>query len=157
VVLAEAARAAAGNMKPKEFIDKLDDNKVTAAIAAAEQKSSGEIRVFVSNEKPPDPLAAAGAQFAKLGMVKTRERNGVLLYFAPKSQQFAVFGDQGIHDKCGREFWQDIAVKIAAHLKADEFTEAVVEAINQIGAVLARHFPRSPDDRNELPNQVVRE
>jgi uncharacterized membrane protein len=144
-------------MKPKEFIDKLDDNKVTAAITAAEQKSSGEIRVFVSNENPADPLAAAEAQFAKLGMTKTRERNGVLFYFAPKSQRFAVFGDKGIHEKCGRDFWQHIATRISGHLKAGEFTEAVVEAINEIGDVLARHFPRSPDDRNELPNQVVRD
>ena len=144
-------------MKPKEFIDKLDDAKVTAAIASAEQKSSGEIRVFVSNDKPADALAAAEAEFLKLGMVKTRERNGVLIYFAPKIQQFAVVGDKAIHEKCGADFWQGIASRISAHLKAGEFTEAVVEAVTEIGAVLARHFPRSPDDRNELPNQVVRD
>ena len=154
---AEAARAEVGNMKPKEFIDKLDDNEVMAAIASAEQKSSGEIRVFVSNDKPADALAAAEKQFLKMGMAKTRERNGVLIYFAPKIQQFAVVGDKAIHEKCGSDFWQSIASKISSHLKAGEFTEAVVEAVSEIGAVLARHFPRSPDDRNELPNQVVRE
>lgn len=144
-------------MKPKEFIKKLDDHKVTATIANAEQKSSGEIRVFVSNEKPSDALKAAEAQFLKLRMDRTRERNGVLIYFAPKTQQFAVVGDKGIHEKCGAEFWQHIAAEISAHLKAGEFTTAVVEAVQEIGEVLARHFPRSPDDRNELPNQVVRD
>jgi uncharacterized membrane protein len=153
----EVAQAEVGNMKPKEFIDKLDDTKVMATIAAAEQKSSGEIRVFVSNDKPADALAAAEAEFLKLGMTKTRERNGVLIFFAPKVQQFAVIGDQGIHEKCGADFWKHIATKISAHLKADDFTAAVVEAVTEIGAVLARHFPRSPDDRNELPNQVVRD
>jgi uncharacterized membrane protein len=144
-------------MKPKEFIDKLDDDKVTATIVTAEQRSSGEIRVFVSNEKRPDALAAAERQFLKLRMDKTRERNGVLVYFAPKTQQFAVMGDKGIHEKCGPEFWKHIADEISAHLKAGEFTKAVVEAVNEIGDVLARHFPRSPDDRNELPNRVVRD
>lgn len=144
-------------MKLREFIDKLDDNKVMAAIAAAEQKSSGEIRVFVSNDKPADALAAAQAQFLKMRMASTRERNGVLLYFAPKVQQFAVVGDQGIHEKCGADFWQHIAADISSRLKAGAFTEAVAEAVKEIGDLLARHFPRSPDDRNELPNQIVRE
>jgi uncharacterized membrane protein len=144
-------------MKAKEFIDKLDDNKVVAAITEAELKSSGEIRVFVSHERPPDPLAAAEAQFLKLGMEKTRERNGVLLYFAPHSQQFAVFGDKGIHEKCGADFWQNIAAQISTELKGGRFTEAVVDAVKKIGGVLALHFPRSPDDRNELPNQVARD
>jgi uncharacterized membrane protein len=144
-------------MKPKEFIDKLDDNRVMAAIAEAERKSSGEIRVFVSNEKPPDALAAAEAQFLKLGMAQTRERSGVLIFFAPKIQQFAVVGDKGIHERCGANFWQQIALEITTHLKAGEFTEAVVDAVTHIGDVLAKHFPRSPDDRNELPNQIIRD
>jgi len=144
-------------MKPREFIDKLDDDRVTAAIANAERKSSGEIRVFVSNGKPSDALVAAAAQFLKLGIDKTRERNGVLVFFAPKVQQFAVVGDEGIDAKCGQDFWRQIASRITAHLKANEFTEAVVDAVNHIGDVLAKHFPRSPDDRNELPNQVARD
>lgn len=152
-----AVPVADGSMKPKEFIDKLDDHKVVDAIAEAESKSSGEIRVFVSHEMPLDPLLAAETQFLKLGMDKTRERNGVLLYFSPRSQQFAVFGDRGIHEKCGTDFWQDIAAGISADLKAGRFTEAVIEAVKRIGDVLAKHFPRSPDDRNELPNQVARD
>ena len=154
---AAAARVADGDMKPKEFLQKLDDDKVMATIAEAERKSSGEIRVFVSNEKPSDALRAAAAQFLKLGMDKTRERNGVLLFFAPKVQQFAVVGDDGIDAKCGLDFWQQIASEITTHLKAGEFTEAVVDAVTHVGDVLAKHFPRSPDDRNELPNQIVRD
>ncbi len=144
-------------MKPKEFLDKLDDDKVTATIADAERKSSGEIRVFVSNEKPTDTLTAAAVQFLKLGMDKTRERNGVLIFFAPKLQQFAIVGDQGIDAKCGSDFWKQIASEITSHLKAGEFTEAVVDAVTHVGDILAKHFPRSPDDRNELPNQIVRD
>ena len=72
-------------------------------------------------------------------------------------QQFAIVGDVGIDAKCGLDFWQQIAAKITAHLKAGEFTEAVVDAVTHVGNVLARHFPRSPDDRNELPNQIARD
>ena len=156
-VLAAAARAGDGNMKPKEFVHKLDDDKVTGAIADAERRSSGEIRVFVSNGEPDNALEAAEVQFLKLGMNQTRERNGVLIFFAPKVQRFAVVGDKGIHEKCGVDFWNQIAGEITGHLKAGEVTEAVVDAVTHIGDVLARHFPRSPDDKDELPNQIVRD
>jgi len=144
-------------MKPKEFIDQLDDARIMAAIASAEQKSSGEIRLYVSNEKVDDALAAAQMQFARLGMEKTRLRNGVLVFFAPKSQRFAVVGDSGIHEKCGDDYWQGISNQMSALLKNGRFTEAVVEAITGIGETLAKHFPRAPEDRNELPDGIIRD
>ena len=144
-------------MKTKQFIAQVDDAKVLAAIEAAELKSSGEIRVFVSNELIEDVMAAAQAQFNKLGMANTKHRNGVLLFFAPKTQRFAVIGDQGVHEKCGQPFWDDVRGLMTERLKAGQFTDAVVAALNRIGDLLAQHFPRDPGDINELPNQVARE
>lgn|SRR5688572_7336370 len=144
-------------MKTKEFLAHLDDSQVLAAIEAAEAKSSGEVRVFVSNERIEDVLPAARAEFDALGMAKTQKRNGVMLYFAPKTQQFAVIGDQGIHEKCGQAFWDDIRATMTERLKAGHFTEAVVTAVQTVGAALAQHFPREPGDINELPNQIVRD
>ena len=144
-------------MKTKEFLAHVDDAQVLAAIEAAELKSSGEIRLFVSNEMIDEPIAAAKAQFEKLGMTKTKNRNGVLLFFAPKTQRFAVIGDQGIHEKCGQEFWDETRGLIAERLKAGQYTEALVASIQRIGDVLAKHFPRVPGDINELPNQVARD
>lgn len=144
-------------MKTKEFLAHVDDAQVLAAIEAAELKSSGEIRLFVSNEMIEEPIAAAKAQFEKLGMTKTKNRNGVLLFFAPKTQRFAVIGDQGIHEKCGQEFWEETRALIAERLKAGQYTEALVASIQRIGDVLTKHFPRNPDDINELSNQVARD
>ena len=144
-------------MKTKQFLAQIDDAKVLAAIEAAELKSSGEIRVFVSNEQIEDVMTAAQAQFNKLGMLKTKNRNGVLLFFAPKTRRFAVIGDQGIHEKCGQPFWDDVRALVAERLKAGHYTDAVVAAVNRIGDLLAQHFPRDPGDINELPNRVERE
>ncbi len=128
-----------------------------AAIEEAEKKSSGEIRLFVSKGAAGEPLAAARKQFQKLGMEKTRERNGVLLYFAPEARQFAIVGDSGVHEKCGDDFWQQISRDMSEDFKAGRFTVAIVGAIRKVGDVLARHFPRRPDDQNELPNQIARD
>jgi uncharacterized membrane protein len=142
-------------MKPREFLSHVDDQKVVAAIANAESKTSGEIRVYVSVKNIDAPVAAAQAQFLRLGMEKTRARNGVLVFFAPRSQTFAVIGDAGIHQKCGQAFWEEITAAMTEYLTKACFTEAIVAAVEKVGDVLARHFPRESDDRNELSNEVT--
>ncbi len=145
-------------MKTKEFLQHLDEPLVIKAIANAELRTSGEIRVFVSEETVGDDVVArAAAHFEKLGMTATRDRNGVLLYFAPKSQKFAIIGDLGLHEKCGQAFWEEIATEMHRLFKAEKFTEAVVGAVQKVGEILTRHFPTRPDDQNELSNRVERD
>jgi len=147
-------------MKHGHFLEKLDDTKIVSAIHDAEKKSSGEIRVFVSRKTPVnghETLALAQQAFAKLGMSETKHRNGVLLFFAPGTQQFAIVGDSGVHEKCGDAFWQEVAAALSDLLKQGHFTAAVLAGIHKAGAVLAEHFPRDRDDRNELPDRVERD
>jgi uncharacterized membrane protein len=146
-------------MKPKEFLNRLDDERVTAAIRAAEGRTSGEIRVFVSRQpsRGKAVLALATARFERLGMTATADRNGVLLFFLPVEQKFAILGDTGIDAKCGPTFWDDIAHDLTRDLRVGDFTAAVVRAINRAGTALATHFPRNPDDHNELPDTIERD
>ena len=133
---------------------KIDDQSVVKAIAKAEQKTSGEIRVVVSQHAADEPIIAAQKQFERLGMTKTAARNGVLIFVAPASRTFAVIGDQGVHEKCGDGFWAELTTAMAERFKSGEFTEGLVLGIERAGALLAQHFPRQPDDRNELPDTV---
>lgn len=141
-------------MRTKEFIGKLEHNRIVRAIAAAESKTSGEIRVFLQRGELADAYAEAEKRFEKLGMTRTRERNGVLIFVAPRAQKFAVIGDVGIHQRCGKEFWETIVGTMREDFRAENFTNAIVHAIERAGAALAEHFPRQPDDRNELPDAV---
>ncbi|HYE32285.1 MAG TPA: TPM domain-containing protein [Methylomirabilota bacterium] len=143
-------------MKTQEFIARIDDNQVSAAIAAAERTTSGEIRVFVSENAAPDPVAEAKTQFMKLGMEKTSQRNAVLLFFAPQSQTYAIVGDAGVDHLCGQEFWLEVTSQMRPLLHAGNYTEAIVHAVRMVGETLARNFPRRPDDQNELPDDVAR-
>ena len=97
---------------------------------------------------------AARTQFEKLGMTATRHRNGVLIFVAPRSQKFAVIGDTGIHERSGDQFWQELVESMREHFKAENFSDAVVQAIGKAGELLAQHFPRQPDDTNELTDAV---
>ena len=144
-------------MKKSDFIKQLDHLAIEAAIARAEAVTSGEIRVVVLHEPVAEPVAAAQAAFTRLGMEKTRERNGVLILVAPASQTFAVIGDEGVHAKCGQAFWDDMAAAMSGEFQRGKFTAGLLAGIEKAGSLLANHFPRQADDRDELPNQVVSE
>jgi len=141
-------------MSASDPAPKIEHQRVVAAIAAAELRTSGEIRVVVAREKAEEPVKAAQREFERLGMTKTAARNGVLIFFAPRSHTFAIIGDSGVHEKCGDTFWQDVAAAMEQQFKAGQFTDGLVTGIERAGVLLSRHFPRSPDDRNELPNAV---
>ena len=133
---------------------KIDHPRVVAAIAAAEQRTSGEIRVVVTQQKAEEPVLMAQQHFQRLGMTQTAARNGVLIFVAPASHTFAVIGDRGVHAKCGDGFWRELAAAMTERFKRGEFTDALVLGIERAGTLLAEHFPRRPDDRNELPDDV---
>ena len=144
-------------MNHKHFVQALDHERITAAIGAAERRTSGQIRVFVSHRQVEDPLEAAQGRFAKLGMEKTAARNGVLVYFAPEARKYAVVGDEGIHGKCGGdEFWKTlVGATMRPLLKEERYTDAIVAAVEIIGEELATHFPRQEGEQpNELPDNV---
>jgi uncharacterized membrane protein len=156
-VLAGVAQDRAGKrMRTREFLSKLEHDRIVHAIREAESKTSGEIRVYVQRGKlSGDPLAAAQKKFHQLGMHKTRERNAVLIFVAPRAHRFAVVGDKAIHEKCGDEFWQRIVQGMQAYFQNEKFSHALVEAIKEISKLLAAHFPKTSTRPNELPDEIA--
>ena len=142
-------------MTHKEFIASLDQARIVSAIGAAEQRTSGEIRIHIQ----PKILGAdlrdlAERTFERLGMTKTALRNGVLLFVASEDRQFVILGDNGIDEKVPAGFWDDIAAKLTIRFKDGEFTDGIVDAIGAIGEHLATFFPRATDDVNELSDDI---
>jgi uncharacterized membrane protein len=143
-------------MRTKTFLNQLDHDRIVRAIKEAEAKTSGEIRIYIQRgELDGDAFDYAQRKFRQLGMEQTREQNGVLIFVAPRARKFAVIGDEGVHKKCGDEFWQGLVNKMREHFECEEFTDALVEAIDSTGQLLARYFPKSADRGNELPDSIV--
>jgi uncharacterized membrane protein len=139
------------------FFSKLDNDRIVAAIADAERRSSGEIRVHVTGRKPEDLEVRARRRFELLGMANTADRNGVLLYIAPTVRRFQILGDAGIHEKAGADFWKEVAAEMEERFRRGEFTEGIVQGVAKVGEILARHFPRAKGDRDELPDAIDEE
>lgn len=134
-----------------------DEQRIVAAIEAAELLTSGEVRVHLNDSCDGDPLRDAQKQFQKLGMHRTAERNGILFFIALESHKFAVVGDLGIHAKVGQSFWEGIRDHMIPSLKAGQWVDALEFGIAEAGRALALHFPHQGErDVNELSNEVSR-
>ena len=143
-------------MRTKEFLSKVEHDRIVHAIREGESKTSGAIRVYVQRGKlKADPLIVAQKKFQQLKMDRTRERNAVLIFVAPRAHQFAVVGDKAIHEKCGDEFWQRIVGGMRTHFQNEKFSHALIEATKEIGKLLAAHFPKRSTPSNELSDEIV--
>ncbi len=143
-------------MRSREFLSKLEHDRIVHAIREGESKTSGEIRVYVQRGKlNADPLIVAQKKFQRLKMHETQQRNAVLIFVAPREHKFAVVGDKAIHEKCGDEFWQRIVEGMRAHFQNEKFSHALIEAIQEISKLLAEHFPKTLGNGNELPDDVI--
>ncbi len=139
----------------RKLVRAIDTKRVVAAIAAAEKRTSGEIRVSVAPFFWSSVRRTAERAFRRLGMTATAQRNGVLLFIVPARRRFVVLGDEGIHARVGQEFWERVAAAMAGDFRAGDFTGGLVKGIETIGEALATHFPYDPaSDRNELPDDV---
>ncbi len=135
-----------------------EDRQIVGHIAAAEKRTSGEIRVFVEDFCFRDhPVERAAEVFVLFGMQNTRHRNAVILYLAQKSHHFAIWGDEGIHQRVGLDFWHTEKGILRTALQNEQAAAGVCAVIDQIGEKLALHFPPSPEDedKNELPNEII--
>ncbi|WP_143310625.1 TPM domain-containing protein [Chitinophaga vietnamensis] len=142
--------------KRKEIFSEEEKNRLVQAIRVAERLTSGEIRLFVESHCTyVDPLDRAKEAFVSLGMEKTKQRNGVLVYVALKDRQFAILGDQGIHDKVGDDFWQQEATLLRTHFQDNQIISGIEACIREIGESLRTWFPHEADDTNELPDDIV--
>ena len=144
-----------GWMSRRKLLGKVDAQRVKDAIRRAELATSGEIRVSVARLFWGDVYAAAARAFDRLGMHRTRDRNGVLFFVVPARRRFAILGDSGIHEKVGQAFWQKVTLAVSERFRAGDFTEGLVRGIDMVAEELRSHFPYdAASDVNELPDDV---
>jgi len=124
------------------------------AIAAAEAHTSGEIRVHLDPRCSEDPLHRAKIVFTTLGMQRTSGRNAVLIYVSVEDRRLALVGDAGVAARVPPSFWTQCCAELAAHLHAGRAAEGLVAVVREVGETLRRSFPRAPDDRNELSDDI---
>lgn len=140
--------------KVEDFLTKAEEAEIVEAIRLAEKNTSGEIRVHLEKETSIAPIERAVEVFHELQMDQTQQRNGVIIYVAVKSKQFAIYGDQGINAKVADDFWNCTKDIMVEHFKNGRNKQALVDGIYNAGQQLKKHFPYQSDDTNELSNEI---
>lgn len=141
---------------PACFLNPAEEEQVLLAIRGFENRTSGEIRVHLSGERPEDVLAAGRKAFEELGMTATADRCGVLFFVCTQERRFAVLGDQGIDSRVGAGFWDGVVARVGRHFAEGEFAAGLIAGIQQAGEALAAFFPPREGDVNELPDGISR-
>ena len=132
-----------------------EKQKLVEAIHHAELGTTGELRVHFSySPEEKDILQAAKSHFESLGMHRTTEHNGMLLYINPNLKKFSLYGDEGIHQKVKQDFWDQLSVDVTKAIREKNMIGGVVHALQVMGDALKTHFPARADKTNELSDDV---
>ena len=143
--------------KAVDLFSQEEKDLVVAAIQGAECKTSGEVRVYIESKcRFVKPVDRAIEIFQKLNMQSTAQRNAVIVYVAMKDRQLAVYGDQGIHEKVGIDFWNEAVKKMLQQFNSSNYANGIATVVTEIGNALQEHFPYDAQtDINELPDDIV--
>ena len=146
---------ATGLKKRIKLFTKTEESEIVAAIVEAENRTSAEIRVHISHSyQPTDAVIAATKTFKKLGMHKTADRNGILIYLAPYTKQFAILGDEGINNKVAPGQWDQMRDAMQNHFQQQQFKTGVLLGIEESATLLSQYFAPGDINPNELSNEI---
>ena len=136
-----------------------DLRRIAETVNRIEGTTSGEIRVSIREkrhrkERDMSLMDLALADFRRLGMDRTKEGTGVLLFILFSERKLQILADKGIYARLPQEGWDLLAVEIATHFRSGKFADGICYGVEECGTLLAREFPHQPDDVDELPDDV---
>jgi putative membrane protein len=97
----------------------------------------------------------AREQFVEQGLHLTRARTGVLLFVSVAEHYVEIIADEGINARVPPGTWDKAVADFVERVRAGRIAEGFLAVVEMVEARLAEHFPRPPDDRDELPNRVI--
>jgi len=95
----------------------------------------------------------AAAEFASIVAQRTADRAGVLLFVSLAERHVEILVDRGVDATVGRNEWPTIVERFRT-AEGDTLADRLVAAIQASAAVLERHLPPLPGQRNEIPDPV---
>lgn len=134
-------------------------------IEASEIRHLGELRICIESSLSPEGLwrgqtarQRAAELFSMLGVWDTEHNNGVLIYLLLAERRIEVLADRGLaHQPDAQAAFDNIVNTLLPDLQRDDFASALAKAIEQVGELLAKHYPAAHGERNdnELSNAIV--
>lgn len=86
---------------------------------------------------------------------RTAAREGILLYLSRAERMAEIVADSAVHAAVPAERWGEAMAALVDEVRAGRPGAGMAAAIERIGVILAEHFPKTADDRNELPDRLI--
>jgi len=138
----------------KDIFTEADQQQIRNAIQEAELSTSGEVKIHIERKLKENVMDRASYVFEQLDLHETKLRNGVLIYLAIESKEFAILGDAGINQKVPKGFWDSTSLKMLEAFKSGDFVGGLIAGIKEAGLQLKAHFPYQKGDINELSDDI---
>jgi uncharacterized membrane protein len=133
---------------------------IEAAVAAAESRTSGEIRFAIETALTipelwagKSPRDCAHEAFAHLRVWDSELNNGVLIYVLMADRDVEIIADRGATSRISPEEWEAACRLMEGHFREGRFEQGAAAGIAAVGGLLEREFPSRAGPRDELPNQ----
>lgn len=113
-------------------------------------------RNLISNDRITEAVHLRSlAAFTAQGLHYTKAHTGILILASLLEHRVEVLADKGINEKVPAGTWNEVVQILTVGLKSGNACDAYCKAIERCGEILAQHFPRPPDDKDELANKLV--
>jgi len=136
--------------------------RIEAAVAQSEQRHSGELKFVLESGldlfpvlKGVTPRQRAIEVFSQWHVWDTAENSGVLIYVQLVDRDIEIVADRGINALVAQSEWDGICSRMESEFRTGRFEAGVLTGIEEITALLARHFPAGTANPNELPDKPV--
>jgi putative membrane protein len=115
-------------------------------------------KLFIGTRRKEEAVRLRAERvFFEKGLYKTKKNTGVLFFLSLLERKVWVLADKGIHQKMDQGALKRFANEVSKGVREGRACDALSEAIQEIGALLSRHFPVTPDDTDELSDDVMTE
>jgi uncharacterized membrane protein len=137
-------------------------DSIEAAVRNSETRHGGEIRFAIENSLAPGRVwrGVSGREraievFSSLRVWDTEHNSGVLIYLLLADHDIEIVADRGITSRVDPAAWEAVAQTMEAAFRQGDFERGALAGIEQVGALLAAHFPPSGHNPDELANRPV--
>ena len=142
------------------FISDDEMLRISNRIKEVEKTTAGEICVAVKEhlhflQRNKTIHALAEKEFVRLGVDKTRDKTGILIFVLLPKRQFYIMADQGINEKVPENTWDSIKDEMQKMFLTGEFSKGIIHGVQRVGNILSEHFPVKPDDMDEISNEII--
>lgn len=95
------------------------------------------------------------ALFRAAAESRTVGRTAVLIYLSLAEHRAEIVADKAVTKVTTPECWGDAMAELVGEIREGRPGNGLALAVEEVGEVLTRHFPKTSEDVNEIPDKLI--